>query len=73
MKLKNIKGLLPEKGNNDCLGEYVRNQFISEIGKKELCIDVEKVYEILVHINTDSIYKKAKAIAKAFPVKMVER
>ena len=67
MKLKDIKGLLPE----DCHLDWYGFEAVSE---KELEIDVERVEKIIVEMTLGKAWNSkwvADAIAKEFPVKCI--
>ena len=88
-KTRDIKGLLPERRSKDHyskrltdfdLMDLAYDMSTSDTGEKELCIDVEKVKNIIKNsYNNETIRKKwikplklAQDIAKAFPVKVVK-
>ena len=75
MKIEDVKGLLPEKKNIADKWFSGFNFALSEIGKKEIVIDVEKIENIInaldlcVELAPSDEYRIAQAISKV-PLKV---
>ncbi|KKL79224.1 hypothetical protein LCGC14_2016940 [marine sediment metagenome] len=86
MKLKDIKGLLPKYGLG-CKSDRIRRDAINKLAEKELVVDVDKILPILCACDWGKncmvgeekcakwtpMIMKARAIAKVFPIKVVEK